>query len=442
MRKYYTAFAIVALLAVVITAVCLISFEPVESLMKPPMSDGENHEIQLAFEEAVEKKYKMRVPISGDYRAAFIFNDFNGDLQDEVVVFYSTDDALDIVRMNYMAKINQQWISVADVESAYSEIHQVEFSDLDSDGIEEILVGWAIYQNDLSRNLSVYKLPLNNNGELEKIYSVQYSDFQSLDIDGDSVDDIAVFENVDAAPSYMQLSFDSFDGEQIVRRATINLDSSVYSVMNFSYDASELYGFTRMFVDGYKIDSGVVTECIYFSEELGTLEKLSSDGKISVLSTRMTNIGCEDVNSDGLIDIPIEITLENSKVISDKNSDAQPQSVIRWLNVDGKEYHVVANQMIYANNEFRIMLSEDWLDALTIENNYPEGAIYFYLTDSMNDVPLFELKYVTAQAEEDSLSLNYKLLKRTDKGKLFYKVNYTDRKILINRVTLDRIIIV
>ena len=44
--------------------------------MKPPVYDGDNREIQLAFKNAVEKKFKVRVPISGDYRAAYIFNDF------------------------------------------------------------------------------------------------------------------------------------------------------------------------------------------------------------------------------------------------------------------------------------------------------------------------------------------------------------------------------
>lgn len=442
MRKYYTAFAVVALLAVVFTAFCLVSFKPVESLMKPPMSDGDNREIQLAFEKTVNKKFRVRVPISGNYRAAYIFNDFNADFQDEVIVFYSTEDAIDVVRMNYMAKINQEWVSVADVESAYSEIHQVEFTDLDSDGIKEILVGWAVYQNDLSRNLSVYKLPTDNRGELDRIYSVPYSDFEVIDIDNDEVDDIAVFENVDTTPTYMQLSFDTFDENKIIRKGTIKLDSSVYSVMNLSYDNSDVYGFTRLFVDGYKIDSGIVTECVYWSGDDEKLKKLTSYENISILSTRMTNIACEDVNNDGLIDIPLEINLKNSKVYSDGNIDSYPQTIIRWIQPSAKKYETVTHQLIYGNNDFRISFSDEWLDKITVKNNYLDGSICFYPLESDSDLPLFELKYVSTQAEENQLTADYKLLRKTDKGKLFYIIYYTDRNFSVSRLSLERIIIV
>lgn len=441
MRKYYTAFAVVALLAMLVTAVCLVSFQPVESLIKPPMSDGENYEIQLAFEQAVNKKFKVRVPIGGNYRAAYIFNDLNADLQDEVIVFYSTEDALDTVRMNYMAKINQKWVSVADIESAYSEIHQVEFADLDNDGIKEILVGWAVYQNDLSRNLSVYRIPYGNSGELENIYSVPYSDFESIDIDNNGTDDIAVFENIDASPSYMQLSFDTFYNGRIVRADTVKLDSSVYSVMNISYDSSELYGYTRIFIDGYKIDSGIVTECVYWSEDDNKLKKLSSDN-ITVLSTRMTNIACEDTDMDGLIDVPLEITLENSKVISDSKADGYSQTIIKWVQISTEKYDVVTYQLVYANNNFRITFSEEWLDKITVYNNYSDNSIRFYLTESDSEKPLFELKYVSTQAQENQLTANYRLLTKTDKGKLFYVIYYTDRNFNISRSSLEKIIVV
>ncbi len=439
MRKYFTAFIGFGFLAIVITVVCLLSFKPIESLLKPPMSGGENHEIQIAFEKSINKSYKLRAPLSGDYRSSYIFEDLDGDLQDEVIVFYSTSDALDIVKMSFLVKENNEWKSIAGFESSYSEIHQIRFADLDKDGVMEVLVGWAVYQNDLSRNLNVYKVPLKNSDNFDMIYSCAYSDFDTADIDNDGDEDIAVFES--DSGTGIRLNFNAFENDGIVTKASVLLDSSVYSVLNISQDNSSVIGHTRLFVDGYKIDAGIVTECVYWNKESETLEKFKPKNNTAVLSSRMTNIVCQDVNDNGLIDVPVEVPLNDSKIITENQAGPQIQNIIKWVQFDGDASDTVTQQLIYGNNDFRITFNDEWMKNITVINNYNNNTIYFYSADDDDKKMLFELKYISTQAQEDELTNKYKILTETKKGKLFYVIYNSDRELNINKFFLEKNIV-
>lgn len=437
MRKYFTAFIAFGFLAVIMTFVCIVSFKPIDSLMKPPMSSGENREILLAFEEALDKEYKLRVPLSGEYRSSFISEDLNGDGQEEIIVLYSTEDEVDIVKISYMMKKDGEWKVLSGLESSYSEVHQVKFSDIDNDGTMEMLVGWTVYNNDLSRHLNVYKIPYEDNNDLKSIYSSSYLMFETLDIDSNGVSDIAIFEATDEGTV---LSYNRFTNGAIKKEATVALDSSVYTVYNLSYDNGAKNNGLRMYVDSYKIDSGIITECIYFDKSDKQFRKVESNG-ISVLSSRFTGVTCQDVNGDGLIDIPLEIPLEGSAVITKADSPSQKQDIIKWICLDANGYDTVSYQLIYNNNDFRISFSEKWMNDVTVINNYIDGSIMFYSVDDGIRKELFELRYTSTQLEEDSLDNKYKLLTETDKGKLFYIIYNSDRDLNINKYYLEKSVI-
>ncbi len=437
MRKYFTAFIAFSFLAIVMTVICLVSFKPIDTLMKPPMSGGENRDIQLAFEETLNKGYKLRVPLSGNYRSSYISEDVNGDGQEETVVLYSTEDAVDLVKISFMMKVNNEWKVISSLESEYSEVHQVKFDDIDGDGIMEILIGLTLYNNDLSRQLNVYRLPVNGNGDFDKIYGSSYLRFDTVDIDSDYVSDIAIFEQSEDG---IVLSSNVYSDGNIIRNASIQLDSSVYSVYNLSCDNGADNGALRMFVDSYKIDSGAITECVYWDKHSGKMDKVKVNG-VSVLSSRFSGIPCQDVNYDGLIEIPVEVPLADSCIVTDNDSTTQIQNIIKWIQLDKNNFSTVTHQLIYSNNDFRITFNEKWLKNITVINDYTKNSIEFYSSKGATKTLLFELIYTSTQAEEDALSNKYKLLKETGKGKLFYIIYNSDRNLNINKVYIEKSII-
>ncbi len=441
MRKYIMAFIGFAIAAILITIICLVSFKPIDLLMKPPMSDGENLDIQHAFEEYVDSSYRLRVPLKGDYRSAFIFEDIDSDRQDEVFVFYSTDDSLETVRMSYLVKDDGGWKVAADYESLYNEIQKIDFADLNNDGIMEIFVGWAIYQNDLSQNLNVYKLKNGTENTIEDLYSCPYTEFEIVDIDGDSVTDFALFDRNDSTGCY-RLSYKTYKKDEIVTVDETDLDASVYSVIGIVCDQPTKNSPMRMYIDGYKIDSGVVTECIFWNKKKKTLNKFESEEKITILSSRMTNLRCKDINNDGLIEIPVELQLKNSKVLTLNKTEPQTQHIISWIQLTADGPTEVTKQLVYNNNDFSITFSDSWFENVTVTNDYTENVIYFYSDIYGDDTRLlFELKYTSNQEEEDNLSDKYKFLTETGKGKIFYIIYNYDRNLNINRTYIENSIV-
>lgn len=439
MKKYFATFVLLAFAAISVTVFCLVSFEPLDSLMKPPMSNGENLEIQHAFENHINQKYKLRVPIKGDYRSSFIFEDTDGDNIEEVFVFYSLEDSLDTIRLCFMKKLEDKWRVVSDLESPYSEIQKISFADINNDDVMEIIVGWAIYQNDLTRNLSVYSLN-DESADIVSLFDCSYSEFEIIDIDNNGTDDIAVFHNKDLSEG-LSMSYISYGRREVYLKGVINLDASVYSIRSIAFDFPYKNSSARIFIDGYKTDSGIVTECVYWDKTTSSLVKINSDEGNNILSSRMTNIPCSDINHDGLIEIPIEEPLENSSVIISGVSDSSLQNLILWVQLSDGSVKNITRQLVYNNNDFSITFSDEWFENITVKNDYTNNNIYFYSNNVADKKLLFELKYISNQEEEDKLSDRYKYLTDTDKGKIFYIIYNYDPALNINSTYISNVIV-
>ena len=69
-----------------------------QEVLGPPNPNGENRQLQQAFERAVGSgtEYKLQFPAEGDYRSAYVLHDIDGDKESEALVFYAktADDSL------------------------------------------------------------------------------------------------------------------------------------------------------------------------------------------------------------------------------------------------------------------------------------------------------------------------------------------------------------
>ena len=176
MRKYAVAVLIVSLFALLGFAFIGTYFQPVDSLIRPPQAEGENLAIQLAFSEAAGDDFILKQPLNGNYRNAYTFIDLTGDNNDEVIVFYSKSNDLGIVRMNVLDKKDDKWVSIADFQSAHSDIHEIEFADLNGDNTKEIIVGWTVLGESYSKLITVYQITdSENNINIKTVYNDYYS---------------------------------------------------------------------------------------------------------------------------------------------------------------------------------------------------------------------------------------------------------------------------
>ncbi len=448
MKKYTLGLILFALFAVPVVIFCINGFKPIESLMGPPKLEGENLAIQLAFEDSVEKGYKLKSPIGGDYRSAYIFKDLDSDGQDEVIVFYSTEAAVDIIRMNVLKKIDGEWKSVADYESSHSEIHRVKFSDLNNDKKKEIIVGWSVYQNELSRKLNVYKIFDTDEIRIANIFDASYSEFDVMDVNGDSRQDILIFDADKRTESstYNLFMVNYFDNKFQLAEA-YQLDSSITSIKSIKYDFDSHIDARRIFVDGYKTDSSLITDCIYFDRERNCFERLSVDDiTVPSVSSRNINVFCDDINSDGLIEIPVVKAMPKSRVIIEGSTQPQGQSIIEWIRFEDDEIKSICHRIINSKSNYEIQIPTDLVSKVTVSNNHKNNIITFYeLIDEKNGEYstgelLFSLYYLDSHSDI-RIPSEYRFLKETARGEIYYRIHHTANEYDIDKTALSKMII-
>lgn len=429
MKKYSATLVVVALILAVMLFILISEFKPINSLIRPPKVEGENLEIQTAFELYTGNNYLLKQPISGNYRSAYTFIDLDGDEDDEVIVFYSDKDEIDIVRMNVLDKINGQWQSIADFESLHNEIMEIEFADLDGDSTKEIIVGWATYQDDYSKLMSVYTITGDNSGSvsIHSVFDDSYSQFRVMDIDCDGNNDILNLKYIATgnATEY-KVSFLSYGSQGIREKGNTILDRSISSVTAIANDYIKDDNTRRIYVDGYKIDSGMATDCFSWNNDKNDFERYMIDNMtVSALTSRTGSVICADIDSDGIVEVPIEEFLPASEVTSIEKSVTQAQSLFKWVKLTDTSTKATQYRIINQSLGYSLIFDESWIGTYTVKNDIENGALTFYLlkeTDSelRRSHECFSIKCVPLDEEVSYFSSGYDFLFSSEGGKSFY----------------------
>ena len=430
MKKYAVWFAIVFFIALLGLGVVSNTFKPVDSLMRPPKVEGENLSIQLAFEEKIGTDYVLKRPLRGNYRNAYTFIDLTGDKSNEVIVFYSKSDSLGIVRMNVLRNIDGEWKSIADFQSVHNDILEVEFSDLNGDGNKEIIVGWSVFQDSYSKLMSVYEV--TEDKESVRIYPVfgdNYSMFKITDIDGNGIDDIFTIKYATAAGSAeYTASFLSYENSSFVEKGSFLLDKSLNSIGAINIDYIDDGTCTRIFIDGYKVDSGMITDCFIWNRESKEFSRyLVSGVSVPALTSRTSTVFCKDVNGDGFIEIPTEEYLPN---VSSNNDLVKYNnlgtSVVVWQWIYDNKCEYVESHIILSQYGYSFRFKQSWFDNVSVENDPQRGLITFWSLNYIDGVAIKDKELFSIMTLSDfdletisELSFYYSLIDQV-KDKYYY----------------------
>lgn len=434
MRKYAMAVIIVSLIALLGFAFVSTYFQPVDSLIRPPQAEGENLAIQLAFNDAVGGDCILKQPLNGNYRNAYTFIDLTGDNNDEVVVFYSKNDDLGIVRMNVLDKTDDEWVSIADFQSVHNDIQEIEFADLNGDGTKEIIVGWTVTGESYSKLIKVYQIDnTQNHINISSIYADYYSMFRIVDVDCDGREDILSLKYTTAGnTAEYTASLIACDENQINVKGSFTLDNSISSVAAVNFDVIESENIKRIFIDGHKIDGGMVTDCFMWQSDDNNFERYSVAGAgVSVLSSRTSSVLCKDINGDGTIEIPTEeflpnINPENIPSVNAKTTNNLGPSLINWVSVAGDTAEVIERHIIVSQYGYSFKFSENWLGNVSVINDSQKGILTFWSVETVDGVPkkgkkLFSIMTITEIDLETigEISFTYSQITQL-KGNLYY----------------------
>ena len=397
-------------------------------LMRPPYPAGEDRKIQEELTKNLGS-FTLKYPKSGRYRSAIVMTDLTGDDKNDALVFYRQDETKPI-SLALLSQNKGEWKFVSKKDGEGGEIDRVLFGDVNCDGRNEIIVGWTIYSSGLNI-ISAYSL---QNGMLTTIdvkeYSeskganipVAYTDMQLYDFDNDGSDEIIA--------SYLNLS------EVTATAKLIECHKGVDSAYTMSVtDTAQLDGHVLYYaetkvakltddkifgvvLDGYKDNSTMVTEYVYWNSVNGDLEAPFYDAEAqTVLNTvRNVNITSRDVDSDGVLDIPVTEYLPGYDHTSE-----YPMYLTLWYNADfdanGYSFVNKKKNIINLSEGYSITWQSAWDGKVTCRLDDKNRILYFYRYKkdrfAFSD-ELFRIKVFTkSEWKEDNHDPNFAVVLNT-----------------------------
>ncbi|MCI8441901.1 MAG: hypothetical protein HFG27_05130 [Provencibacterium sp.] len=279
-------------------------------LMRAPKLTEEQAAVNRALSSALgTEDYKLKYPLSGSYRSAYVFYDVDGDAVQEALVFYQPSVEGSGVRINILDYQNGEWRSIYDISGEGSgDVDYITFESMESKDYKNIIIGWRP-ENSVEKLMAIYTFEDNR---LITRFDERYSQFIIRDFDQDGLMDIVTLS---LRRNMMTLVSAGQSGE-IETTDTLDLGQNIKSIEQMLL--GRLSGSRQaIFLDVMLERSSYATEIIEIEDgRLTPLIDLSRvyDGEGGdpspqqeenfILTRRYEPIVCMDSNGDGIIEVP------------------------------------------------------------------------------------------------------------------------------------------
>ena len=421
--------SVLLIIAIIFTCSgCSLDFFSVDSLIFPPTQSGKNGEVQKAFNNLMkDTKVQLKTPVAGEFQTSFVLKDVNNDEIEEAFVFYSDSSSVDSsVRVAFLECVDDEWCIVSDIKGAGNGVYDINFVDLNRDGMLEIFVTWSLLDSKTSQIVSVFTI-----SSVEKdVYTLdslgnEYCNAKSfLDFNGDGLKDLVLIYLDDTSTvqkSYLRM-FTLTKSRQLEKYGETVLDSAISSISKIQSDVCNLNNkpLTRLFVDCVKNDRMIFTEMVYWDAVHKVPVKEFTEPSVSNL--RNSILTCKDIDNDGLLEVPSSTKLYgDEKTFNIKtDTDIYTLSLLIWNNVKGDDsvdaFTTLLNPFDY------YLLHFNWGNKVTVKYDSLREALLFYKWNEeakRAEKELFSIAYRKKLAENEILG---DLLAETEKGVYYYQI--------------------
>lgn len=375
-------------------------FSSAENLIRPPKLYGSDGELQDAFEKAVSEKgeYILRHLSGGEYRSAFVRYDCDGDSNDEAFVFYSLKTEEMSVYMYMLDYKDGKWVPVETVPGDGSDIHSIEFCDLNGDGVAEILVGWHASESKSNKKLSVYCSYENEDGLNYKILAIEtYTSMLTVDLDGDGNEEIlsalinSTSDTYTTVARLLKMSGKDSTEFQIEAVGQVGLFSEITAFSEINASVSD--GKTYIYVDEIAGET-YLTQILYWDDVNKALVSPVLVDVLTVAScptSRSLPINCTDIDNDGELEIPSTKLIRNSNIVRKSSDVAENQSlpeniyVTSWNKYIDDDFVCIKSYIENPYDGFRIDYDEDMMKDWSVVFHPDSGITQFFLNVKTDD---------------------------------------------------------
>lgn len=346
----------------------------IDDLIAPVSPSGEDADILAAVDDYCKGGYSIKIPSTGNYTTSFIIHDLDGDGKDEAIAFFEPADTIGVVNMTVLTKGITSWHVVGSIAGDGTDVNCVDFSDVNNDGQEEIIVCWSKLSNSVTSNLCIYCVGSDFMPVLT-VDSITACDFVSVDINDDGENELLVF-NFASTVSSPKAELFKINGESRSLIGETKLDSTIASIKNIT--CSKTDEGTSVFVDAMRSNGdSMVTELLYYSNYYNSVISpfySYSSGRTKE-TTRSNTILCSDIDDDGEIEIPL-----------DRSAPGLPNEITaqNWVSYNNTVLNHKAYSLACKKDKYVLRLSDEIISQMTVA--YDESARELLIGDGTNDL--------------------------------------------------------
>ena len=380
----------------------------VENLMHPPKAVGDKAEIQALIDSVAGEGYTLKYPQSGHFRSAITMKDIDSDSIDEAIAFYLPVGDIAKVHMLVMDSIDGQWQTVGDFKSQSTAVDSLNFCDLDGNGIFEIVTSWKTYQTSLNQ-VSLYIYEENKVREVSSEHyssSILAGDF--MENEGEELLLLSLFSDENDATATLLDLTENKSGLEVLGTSPLDPDVVSYSQLLVGNIYENQVGAV---IDGCTQTGEYNTQILYYNTYFDSLERISFTENVPYnQKLRSYPVMSEDVNDDGIIEVPAAFRLNIEKDRTDVDAAAD----LYWCQqTSSGTVHQITHKAASFAYSFTFDVPQIWEGKFTALTNYEKNEVTFFEwnKDKTEDV-LLTIKVFDKDKDEDMSG--YIILEETD----------------------------
>lgn len=381
--------ALILLIAASILTGC--TMRTVDEMYRLPRRSETDNNLQSAIDSAMEA-LSFSAPIAGENQQTVQMADLDGDGTVEYVVF-ARDTVNKAMRILIFGQENDAFSLRSVIESHGSAFEQVEYVDIDAQPGLEMVVGRQV-SDQVRRSLSVYAF---SGGTPEQIMTANYLKFLTCDLDEDGRTELMLIKPGDTDADRGVAVLYAMGQAGMERSREVALSSTADSVLRIMTSRLESRE-PAVYVASSADESAVITDI--FTIRSGDFANISysRESGISVQTLRNYYVYADDVDSDGVLELPSLITMKTIK----NSTSSQQQYLIRWYAMDSSSVeYTKCNTFHNYLGGWYLELGEAWAERVSVVDSGNTFWFYVWDADFKNAVPVFSVHVLTGANREE-----------------------------------------
>ena len=370
----------------------------------PRRSETDDH-LQSAIDAAMAD-LNYAAPIAGENQQTVQMADLDGDGEVEYIVF-ALDSVNNAIRILIFDQEDSAFTLQSVIESHGAAFEQVEYVNIDAKPGLEMVVG-RLVSDQVLRSLSVYSF---SNGTPEQIMTSSYLKFLSCDLNEDGATELMLIQPGETEADRGVAVLYSVEDGRIQRSREVELSAAGTSVKRIMTSRLES-GEPAVYVASALEESAVITDIFTIRNESFANISFSRESGTSVQTLRNYYVYADDIDSDGVLELPSLITMHPIK----NSTSAEQQYLIRWYAMDssGTEHtkrHTFHNYL----GGWYLEVGEGWAERVSVIQTGNTFWFHVWDVNFVTFVPVFSVHVLSgADREEAAESDNRFVLHRSD----------------------------